>query len=174
MAKRPPPPIKFSRLPEGVQNAGAWRIERQQRRGTVADVLHICDKVWKKGHYRFICIEHLAKQEGPLTRRIEQLGLRLDVSSRTIERWLRIYRKNPDIMALMPKARGPTIGHRRVIPEREHLLREVIDDWARSGQRLPVSWIQEECRRRGRSTGVCTRPRGASLISFVYQCSRYD
>lgn len=40
MAKRPPPPIKFSRLPEGVQNAGAWRIERQQRRGTVADVLH--------------------------------------------------------------------------------------------------------------------------------------
>ena len=154
MAKRPPPPIKFSRLPEGVQNAGAWRIERQQRRGTVADVLHISDKVWKKGHYRFICIEHLAKQDGPLTRRIEQLGLRLDVSSRTIERWLRIYRKNPDIMALMPKARGPTIGHRRVIPERENLLREVIDDWARSGQRLPVSWIQEECRRRGKSTRV--------------------
>jgi putative transposase len=144
------PPIRFSRLPAGVQHAGAGRIERQQPRGTVTDLLHVTDAHWSQGHYGFLCIQHLDKQ----------LGRRLQVSSRTVERWLRIYRKNPDVMALMPRARGPSIGHRRITPERENLLAEVIDAWARRGQRLPVAWIREECGHRGRALGIKPVSRG--------------
>ena len=150
MTKPHRPPIRFSRLPAGVQHAGAGRIERQQPRGTVTDLLHVTDAHWSQGHYRFLCIQHLDKQ----------LGRRLQVSSRTVERWLRIYRKNPDVMALMSRARGPSIGHRRITPERENLLAEVIDAWARRGQRLPVAWIREECGHRGRALGIKPVSRG--------------
>ena len=150
MTKPHRPPIRFSRLPAGVQHAGAGRIERQQPRATVTDLLHVTDAHWSQGHYRFLCIQHLDKQ----------LGRRLQVSSRTVERWLRIYRKDPDVMALMPRARGPSIGHRRITPERENLLAEVIDAWARRGQRLPVAWIREECGHRGRALGIKPVSRG--------------
>jgi putative transposase len=77
-----------------------------------------------------------------------------------VERWLRIYRKNPDVMALMPRARRPSIGHWRITPERENLLAEVIDAWVRRGQRLPVAWIREEGGRRGTALGIKPVSRG--------------
>ncbi len=149
MAKRPVRHLHYTKLPPGVQYAGALRIERQQARGTIIDVLQVPEDRWLDGRYRFVCIEDLAEQTGPLGERIETLSRWLHVTPRTIQRWLRIYRKNPDVMALVPRARGPTIGHRRILPERENLLRDVIDDWVRAGQRLPITWIQEECKRRG-------------------------
>ena len=113
MTKPHRPPIRFSRLPAGVQHAGAGRIERQQPRGTVTDLLHVTDAHWSQGHYRFLCIQHLDKQ----------LGRRLQVSSRTVERWLRIYRKNPDVMALMPRARGHRLGIGGLRPSEKTFLR---------------------------------------------------
>ena len=116
MAKRPPPQIHYTKLPPGVQHAGALRIERQQARGSIVDVLQVPEKQWLNGRYRFLCIEDLAQQAGPICERIGWLSRLLGVSPRTIQRWLRIYRKNPDVMALVPRARGPMIGHRRIIP----------------------------------------------------------
>lgn len=151
MTKPHRPLIRFSRLPDGVQHAGAGRIERQQRRGTVTDLLHVSDAHWAQGHLRFLCIRHLDQEPRPLGHQIQQLSRRLHVSERTVERWLRAYRKNPDVMALMPRARGPSIGHRRIRPEREKLMGEVIDAWVRRGQRLPIVWIREEFKRLGRA-----------------------
>jgi putative transposase len=148
------PSIRLSRVPQGIANAGAWRIERRQRRGTVTDVLHVHIDVWRKGRTRFGAIAWLARQPRPLARSIARVADQLAVSRRSVERWLRAYRKNPDIMAVMPKTPGPPIGSRRIIPERESLLQQVIDDWARAGQRLPVCWILEECKRRGKPKGI--------------------
>ncbi len=66
MAKRLTPLVRFSRLPKGVRDAGAARIERQQARETVADVLHVTEKNWIRGRARFNCIEHLSEQNGSL------------------------------------------------------------------------------------------------------------
>jgi putative transposase len=61
---------------------------------------------------------------------------------------LAIYRKNPDIVALLPKARGQRVGTRRLSPDTERLLNDVIDFWAAKAEHLPVAWILEECKRR--------------------------
>ncbi len=160
MAKRPSPAIRYSKLPQGVQYAGALRIERQQARGKIVDVLQIPEKKWLEARWRFQYIKRLAEDTGPQRLQIDWVARMLKVTPRTVQRWLRSYRKNPDVMALIPQARGPTMGHRRVIPEVENLLRDVIDDWVRSGQRLPIIWIQEECRRRGKSTKTKPPSRG--------------
>jgi transcriptional regulator with XRE-family HTH domain len=73
----------------------------------------VTDAHWSQGHYGFLCIQHLDKQ----------LGRRLQVSSRTVERWLRIYRKNPDVMALMPRARGHRLGIGGLRPSEKTFLR---------------------------------------------------
>ena len=143
-----------------MQFAGALRIERQQARGKIVDVLQIPEKKWLEARWRFQYIKRLAEDTGPQRLQIDWVARMLKVTPRTVQRWLRSYRKNPDVMALIPQARGPTMGHRRVIPEVENLLRDVIDDWVRSGQRLPITWIQEECRRRGKSTKTKPPSRG--------------
>jgi putative transposase len=76
------------------------------------------------------------------------------VTDRTVRRWLSTYRKNPDIVALLPKPRGQELGTRRLRPDAERLLNNVIDIWAAKEEQLPVAWILEECRRRARSTGL--------------------
>ena len=138
----------------GVQHAGALRIERQQARWSIVDVLQVPEKQWLNGRYRFLCIEDLAQQAGPIGERIGWLSRLLGVSPRTSQRWLRIYRKNPDVMALVPRAQGPAIGHRWIIPERETLRRDVVDDWVRAGQRSPITGIEEECERRGTAAKI--------------------
>ncbi len=112
MAKRRPPQMHYTKLPAGVQYAGALRIQRQQARGTIVDVMQVPEKLWLAGRYRFLWMEELAQQTGPIGERIDWLSRLLRVTPRTVQRWLRIYRKNPDVMALVPRARGPTIGHR--------------------------------------------------------------
>jgi hypothetical protein len=84
VATRPPPRIRYSKLPKGVQDAGALRIERQQARGTIIDVLHVPESTWKEAHYRYLRIKQLAQHPGPLGEQIEQLGYWFRVSSRTV------------------------------------------------------------------------------------------
>jgi hypothetical protein len=75
-------------------------------------------------------------------------------TDRTVRRWLSVHRRNPDIVALLPRQKGQRLGNRRLRPDAERLLGEVIDVWAARAERLPVSWIVEECRRRARSRRV--------------------
>jgi hypothetical protein len=59
--------------------------------------------------------------------------------------------KNPDIVAPLPKSRAQRVGTRRLAPDMERLLSDVIDTWAAKAEHLPVVWILEECKRRTRS-----------------------
>lgn len=153
-ATRPRRAIRFSRVPRGIAHAGAWKIERQLRNGTIVDILDIDENNWRNGKTRFEAVGWLAAQPKPRGKAIKMVAEQLVVSQRTIERWLRLYQKNPDIVSLIPRARGPRLGHRRILPERERLLRAVIDEWAKAGQRHSISWIQEECARRARAKRI--------------------
>src|SRR5580658_10872793 len=58
------------------------------------------------------------------------------VTDRTVRRWLAIYRKNPDIVALLPKPKGHRVGTRRLRPDTERLLNDVIGVWAAKAEHL--------------------------------------
>jgi hypothetical protein len=88
------------------------------------------------------------------------------VTDRTVRRWLAIYRKNPDIVALLPKSRGQKIGTRRLRPDTERLVHDVIDVWAAKSEHLPVAWILEECKRRTR-TARLSMPSRRSMHAFA-------
>ncbi len=91
---------------------------------------------------------NLIEGNNPLELGINRLSTQFGVNERTVRRWIRAYRKNPEVTALLPRPRGPRPGLRRLPAESERLLTVVIDDWAARNERLPVSWIVEECRRR--------------------------
>jgi hypothetical protein len=51
-------------------------------------------------------------------------------TDRTVRRRLSVYRSNPDIVALLPRQKGQRLGNRRLKPDSERPLGEVIDVWA--------------------------------------------
>jgi putative transposase len=125
-------------------------IERKLETGTVTDLVTISDTDWHQACRRFNAIQRLAEQPGRLGKRVKEIGKMFGATDRTVRRWLSVYRSNPDIVALLPRQRGQRLGNRRLKPNSERLLGEVIDVWAARAERLPVSWIVEECRSRAR------------------------
>jgi putative transposase len=157
-----PPNVRLIRpkhLPQAVRDAGVALVERKLSSSTVKDLVSISDADWHVACRRFNATQHLAKQPGRLQARVTSIARMFGVTDRTVRRWLSIYRKNPDIVALLPKPRGQRLGTRRLRPDSERLLNDVIDAWASKAERLPVAWILEECKRRTRSTmfGVPSR-----------------
>ena len=125
-------------------------IERKLEAGTVTDLVTISDTDWHQACRRCNAIQRLAEQPGRLGKRVKEIGKMFGATDRTVRRWLSVYRSNPDIVALLPRQRGQRLGNRRLKPNSERLLGEVIDVWAARAERLPVSWIVEECRSRAR------------------------
>jgi putative transposase len=146
--------ISFKRLPKAIREAGISRIERQLETGTVTDLVAISEDDWHDACRRFNAVNALAELPGRLGPRVKQIAKMFGATDRTVKRWLSIYRRNPDIAALLPRQKGQRLGSRRLRPDSERLLSEVIDVWAARAERLPVSWIVEECRRRARSRRV--------------------
>jgi hypothetical protein len=98
-------------------------------------VRHVPQNTRKEARHRFEPIKLLARKPLPLGERVKQLESWFRVSVLTIERGLRLSRKNPGLMALVPPARRPKPRNRRMIPERQSVLPEVIESWAPSGRR---------------------------------------
>src|SRR5450631_51788 len=146
--------IAFNRLPKGIRDAGISKIERKLSKGTVTDLVTISDQDWHVACRRVNAIKSLAERPGRLARRVADIAKMFAVTERTVKRWLSVYRKDPDIVALVPRQKGLRHGTRRLKPESERLLGDVIDTWAARAERLPVSWIVEECNRRARAQRV--------------------
>jgi|GEM_PF-5177110 len=152
--------IAFDRLPKGIRDAGISKIERKLRTGTVTDLVTISDQDWHVACRRFNAIKALEERPGRLARRISDIANMFAVTERTVKRWLSVFRKDPDIVALVHRHQGQRHGTRRLKPETERLLGDVIDIWAARAERLPVSWIVAECSRRT----LCAAVRSMGLI----------
>jgi putative transposase len=152
-------------------------IERKLKTGTVTDLVTISDTDWHLACRRFNAIQRLAEHPGRLGKKLKEIAKMFGATDRTVRRWLSVYRSNPDIVALLPRQKGQRLGNRRLKPDSERLLGEVIDVWAARAERLPVSWIVEECRRRARPRrleapgrrAVETRLRDRGLDSLSHQ-----
>jgi putative transposase len=153
--------VRMSRLPKGIRQAAARRIEKLQQLGPASDLMFIPEKALAKARQREVLLHYLDEGTGPLGPRVERLANVCRVSSRTIRRWLSRYRDNPGISILVPRHRGPPIGGRRLSISQENLVTDLIDVWAARTERLPVSWIVEECARRCKVAGLRVPSRGA-------------
>ena len=111
-------------------------IERKLETGTITDLVTISDTDWHQACRRFNAIQRLADQPGRLGKRVKEIGKMFGATDRTVRRWLSVYRSNPDIVALLPRQRGQRLGNRRLKPNSERLLGEVIDVWAARAERL--------------------------------------
>jgi hypothetical protein len=129
--------IRPKRLPQGVLDAGVALVERKLSNSTVRDLVSISDADWHVACRRFNATQQLAKHRGRLQARVASIATMFKVTDRTVRRWLAIYRKNPDIVALLPKARGQRVGTRRSRPDAERLLNDVIDVWGSKAEHLP-------------------------------------
>jgi putative transposase len=154
--------IRPKLLPQAVRDAGVALVERKRSNSTVKDLVSISDDEWRQiACRRFNATQRLSQHRGRLQARVESIAKMFGVTERTVRRWLSIYRKNPDIVALLPKSRGQRVGTRRLSPGIERLLNDVIDTWAAKAEHLPVAWIREECKRRARSGQVSVPSRRA-------------
>ena len=90
--------VSFTRLPDGLQRAGVARIEKKQRRGTVTDLVQIPEKAWTEAQWRLAGVKRLVEEPGPVTTRAKRLANLYRVTERTVRRWMRAYRRDPDII----------------------------------------------------------------------------
>jgi hypothetical protein len=140
-----------------------------QERGSITDLVFISKNAWTAARWHAGGMKTLDEQKGALAPHIKRMANLFGVTPRTVRRWLTLYRRNPDPISLLPKRRGPQLGHRR--------LSIAVERVAGGGNRcmvceepLPVSCIIEESARRckalalkapiHRESIVRSRPRG--------------
>jgi putative transposase len=119
-----------------------------QERSSVTDLVFISKNARTSARWHAGGMKTLDEQTGPLAPRIKRMANLFGVTPRTVRRWLTLYRRNPDPISLLPKGRGPQLGHRRLPIAVERVVGEVIDAWSVRAEPLPVSWIVEESARR--------------------------
>jgi putative transposase len=153
--------VHLSRLPKGVRHAAARRLERLQQRGPAADLIFTPERALEKARRRELLLQYLDEGSGPLGPRIDRYAQTFRVTPRTIRRWLDRYRENPGVTVLVPQRRGPPLGQRRLSVGHENIVTDAIDAWASRTERLPLSWIIEECARRCKVALLPAPSRGA-------------
>jgi len=80
-------------------------IERRSQASTVTDLVTISDSDWHEACRRFNAVQSLAQHPVRLGPRVEQVAKVFGSNERTVKRWLALYRRNPDIAALLPHLR---------------------------------------------------------------------
>ena len=106
--------VSFQRLPNAIREAGISMIERKLATGTITDLVTISDSEWHQVCRRFNAIQRLAEHPGRLGRSAKEIASMFGASDRTGRRWLSVYRRNPDIVALLPRQKGQRMGNRRL------------------------------------------------------------
>ncbi len=148
MLIRSPRRVRLKRLPRGVQRAAARRGEQALSSQPPIDPLQLDETVSGVAKRRAKVVAAIESEGGPIMTRLARHAKRERVSVRTLIRWLKRYRENTGALGLIPRQRGPRIGHRRLLIVQETIIQEAIDAWVKRGERLPLSWIVEESRRR--------------------------
>jgi hypothetical protein len=114
--------IRPKRLPQALRDAGVALLEQKLSNSTVKDLVSISDDEWQIACRRFNATQRLSQRRGRLQARVDSIAKMFGVTERTVRRWLSIYRKNPDIVARLPKAQGQRLGTRRLCPKHRALV----------------------------------------------------
>ena len=90
-------------------------------------MMQATDTQWERARRRETVIAGLANATD-LGDQVTRASARLGVSSRTVFRWLAAYRDAPQTSSLLARPRGTPSGARRIDPQLEKLIAEVIRD----------------------------------------------
>ena len=123
--------ISFKRLPKAIREAGISKIERQLETGTVTDLVAISEDDWHDACRRFNAVKALAELPGRQGERVSQIAKMFGATDRTVRRWLSIYRRNPDIAALLPRPKAA--------PDADGLGKRPWPQASQSGHRHPTA-----------------------------------
>jgi putative transposase len=163
MLRRSASSLKLSRLSKGGQRSVVRRTEQLIASKHPFDLALVSEEALVQARDRADFMRMLEASDGAVLPQADRFARRHRVSRRTVLRWLRQYRTQPNATSLLPKRRGPRIGRRRLSPNHESIIATAIDAWSRRTEPLPLSWIVEECTRQCRSRRIEPVSRNAIL-----------
>ncbi len=115
------------------------------------DLNDISDEDWKKAHQRYIAIKPLmggAHEDYYGDRGFERRAGEVDVSARTLKRWVKAYKATNSIGSLIDKKRGQRKGEYKIPPHLEGLIDTVINEHYLSIQRPSIEATIREVTKR--------------------------
>jgi len=106
-----------------------------------ADLSRIAESAWAEANARFAAIEPLLGHRHSRAA-VEQQAIAADLDVSTLYRWLKKYRKSRLVADLLPGTRGVQEGDKRLDPDPERIIGEVIQ---KSYLRKQKPSIQKVC-----------------------------
>ena len=110
---------------------------------------------WEAASHRAKIVENIVRQPRPLRPHVERAAKENSVSEAMIYRWIAAYSKCPEVKTLLPKRRGPKLGHVGIRPEMEDAIEEAIREVYTKHPKVKFSKLNEAvlaiCRKKGLS-----------------------
>ncbi|WP_293812186.1 Mu transposase C-terminal domain-containing protein [uncultured Bosea sp.] len=131
------------------------------------DLSDFTEEQWAEATRRYKIIESLADKEDLSRSDVAAMAKRSGTSTSTLYRWLGNYRTTRQISALIPARRGPKKGTKRLDPNAELVIRNVIEDNFLTKQRRKASTAIVEIHKRCRSAGITPPPESTIRRRFA-------
>lgn len=113
------------------------------------DLSDFTDKEWKIARKRYKAIEPLLNAVGRTSEEVRAVAAKEGVHQATIYAWLKSFQTSGHLSALVPAARGPKLGVRRLTPQQEAIIEKAIQEVYLTKQRPSplevVERVQELC-----------------------------
>ncbi|WP_324743258.1 transposase [Pseudomonas veronii] len=115
------------------------------------DLEEIGAEDWAIAQQRFAIIQPLLTFEGQSKQVVEQVARQAKVDTVTVYRWLRRYKDQGDVCALIPMKRGWGKGRARISDDVEKVIKDVLNEYYLTEQRPDVASTVSEVRKKCRS-----------------------
>ncbi len=142
-------------------------------RNEVVEIADIADSDWKLMNERYSYIKPLLEMNygrSDVETRAKQVGK----SFPTLYRYLKKYKEAGGIEGLLPQRPGVPKGTRRIAPEAESIVKEVIDEIYLSKQRSSIEKVVQEVRRRCYEREISDIPHSNTIRARVAEVSNFD
>jgi putative transposase len=118
-----------------------------------ADLSRIAESAWAEANARFAAIEPLLGHRHSRAA-VEQQAIAADLDVSTLYRWLKKYRKSRLVADLLPGTRGVQEGDKRLDPDPERIIGEVIQKSYLRKQKPSIQKVCDEIAVRCRQEGI--------------------
>lgn len=137
------------------------------------DILDVPEKAWSDARRREKFIRPLLDVSHGLLEAVAAAARGMKVDPRTVSRWLKRYRQEPSLFSLIERVRGAPVGHSRLSPEQEDIVRRVITEQWRRRPRPTIAAVFTEVMRVCTLEGVPPVSKGtvAARIERMYDSS---
>ena len=118
------------------------------------DLAHIAEKDWAEAQRRFDLIKPLLEFPLVSNELLQKQAAAGEVHPATVYRWLRTYRAEGELSALLSAKPGPGLGQKKLAPEVEAIIEAEIRNRYLTRDRLPVEQICREVLRTCHNAGI--------------------